>query len=74
MKYCWGLGIILDNVDVLNFIDVGMMIFVFVENFIFIYGGRYYVMVEVINVVGMLLYGWFDGFIVDIMFFELIEV
>lgn len=58
----------------MNFISVGKNLFVKVMYLLLFYGVWYYVIVEVKNGVGMILYIFFDGFEVDVIFFELIEV
>ena len=74
VKYRWGLGTTPDNVDVLNFTDVGMMTSALAVNLTLTHRGRYYVTVEATNGVGMSSHGWSDGFIVDISPPELTEV
>ena len=74
VKYRWGLGTTPDNVDVLNFTDVGMMTSAMAENLTLTHGERYYVTVEATNGAGMSSHGWSDGFTVDISPPELTEV
>ena len=74
VKYRWGLGTTPDNVDVLNFTDIGMTTSAMVENLTLTHGKRYYVTVEATNGAGMSSHGWSDGFTVDISPPELTEV
>ena len=74
VKYRWGLGTTPDNVDVLNFTDVGMMTSAMAENLTLTHGERYYVTIEATNGAGMSSHGWSDGFTVDISPPELTEV
>ena len=74
VKYRWGLGTTPDNVDVLNFTDVGMMASAMAENLTLTHGERYYVTVEATNGAGISSHGWSDGFTVDISPPELTEV
>ncbi|KAL9987481.1 hypothetical protein ACROYT_G001794 [Oculina patagonica] len=74
VKYRWGLGTSPDNVDVLNFTDVGLMTSVKKDNLTLIHGERYYVTVEATNGAGMTSHGWSDGFIVDTSPPELTEL
>ncbi|PFX19966.1 Versican core protein [Stylophora pistillata] len=64
-KYRWGLGTTPDNVDVLEFKDVGMKTSAIAENLTLTHGVRYYITVEATNGAGMTSHGWSDGFIVD---------
>ena len=74
VKYRWGLGTSPDNVDVLNFTDVGLMTSAKMDNLTLIHGERYFVTVEATNGAGMTSHGWSDGFLIDISPPELTEV
>ena len=73
-SYRWGLGTSPDNVDVIDFTDVGMMTSAEAGNLTLTHGVRYYITVEATNGAGMTSHGWSDGFIVDTSSPELTEV